>query len=206
MYGFRIPDLGPEGGNEAVRLHPIAKRLAIAGPWQLGKHPDGGSFATWRGASARPADYGVPRPTHDGLFYFPPKDLATLTPSSLAKADHRPDTTVVLSSGVTLSIPLATRGARRRRFASDRAVGEYVEEFATTAFRLYDRVVSGEKPLESDADLCRVLYLAIATRYRVVEEVLDDLGWLTTADDGIVIGAVFGSDPKADAAAGGTSP
>ena len=204
MFAFRIPDLSPEGGNEAVRLHPVAKRLAIAGPWQLAKHPDGGSFATWRGASAKWPDYGPPRTTHDGLFYHPPKDPTAMTPAALAKTDHRPDTTVVLSSGVTLSVPLATRGARRRRFGADIAVGEYVEEFSTAAFRLYDRVVSGEKPMENDADLCRVLYLAIATRYRVVEEALDDLGWLTTADDGVIIGAVFGSDPKASAAAGGS--
>lgn len=204
MYGYRIGSLEPESGNEGVRTHPVAKRLAIAGPWQLGKHAEGGSFATWRGASASVADYGTPRQTTDGLWYFPPKDPATLTPSALGKADSRPDVTVVLSSGMTLSIPLAVRGARRRRFAADTALGEFVEEFTNTAFDFYDRVAAGEKPLESDPQLCRLLYLAIASRYRLTEEAMDDARWLTTADDAIVIRAVFGSDPKAVAAAGGT--
>jgi hypothetical protein len=207
VFGYRINDLQPEGGNEAVRLHPIAKRLAIAGPWQLCKHAEGGSFATWRGAPSAPDAYGEPRACLDGLIYFPPKDASTLTPAALAKSDARADTTVVLSSGLTISIPLAVRGTRRRRFGADKSLGEFTEEFTNTAFAFFDRVTSTEdKPLQSDAQLCRLLYLATASRYRHTEESLDDAGWLTTADDAIIVRAVFGSDPKAGAAGGGTSP
>lgn len=204
MYSYRIPDgIGHTGGNAAVAAHPIAKRLAAFGPWQTSKHAEGGVLLSWVGGSTDVAMYGTPRATYDGLTFYP--SLTPIRPENVARASVSESVDIDLVSGVRLSIPIAKRSARRRRFGCDDALGAFVDEYPTLAFKLFDRFADKEQVTIGDADLRRILFLAVAKNYRMTEEALDDSGWLTTEDDDAIISAAFGTDPKPVPAAGATS-
>ena len=196
-YAYRIP--GETVRPDGIATHPLAKRLAPAGPWQCCDSHDGGTLLTFKGASVSLDSYGPPQVCDDGLVYYP--SLVPLTPADLGKANIPDSVPVTLASGMTLSIPVARRSARKRSFTG-KAVGDYVSEFPRLAFSVYDRVQSDQAIKLDDRDLVRVIFLAVSLCYRVTEEVLSDLGWLSTADDDPIISAVFGLDPKAVAAAG----
>jgi hypothetical protein len=204
VYAYRLPECTPQQISGGKIEHPSGARLNHAGPWQLAAHPHGGSLATWRGAPHHIGAYGEPQECADGLLYYPSK--VPLTPEALARPRVPESVTIETHSGVTLAIPIATRSPRRRMFAAASKVGGYIDEYPRLVFSIYDRLVAKEPMPMGDPDLCRMVFLAIAGCYRVTEEAMDQAGWLSTFDDDLIMGAAFGTNPKAEAAAGGTSP
>lgn len=202
MYAYRIPDFNASDGNLGLKSHPVAKRLVIAGPWQFVTHHLGGALATWKGASIKLEDYAAERPTDDGMFYLAPK--RQLTPADVARDAISESVPVTFDSGVTIDIPIASRSPIVRRFTKASKFGGYAGEYAKTAYKLYDRIVAKEDILLGDDDLRRMIFLAVASNYRVTEEVLDDLEWLTTADDSKITEVAFGHGPKSSPAAEAT--
>lgn len=204
MFAYRIPDLDPQGGHAALAAHPAGRRIAGVARWQLVAHPNGGSLATWLGHPFSPGSYGEGRPTHDGMTYFPPKEWPADRAALLR--DKLPDHEAVELVNGRVLIGLALRAPRPRRFAGAPSLGKPSGDLADAAFALWDRLGAKEAIALDDPGLARVLFLAVAACYRVTEEALDDLGWLTTADDDAVTAVVFGLDPKSEPGAGGSSP
>lgn len=202
MFAYRIPDLEPSEGHAGLAAHPIAKRLAHVGKWQLVAHPMGGAFATWAGKPSFPAAYGEPRQTHDGLEFYPPKEWPT--DRALFLREKLPEHEAVDLVGGRVLVGVAMRAARKRRFSVP-GVGRPSGALADAAFELWDKINESHDVMIDDPLLTRVLFLAVAACYRVTEEAMDDLGWLTTEDDNAVTSVVFGLHPKPDAGAGDTS-
>ncbi len=204
MYAYRLPQCEPQQIAGEKIEHPSGARLNIAGPWQLAKHSHGGSLATWKGSPHHVGAYGDPVECSDGLIYYPSK--VPLTPDNCARVRIPESIKIETHSGVTLAIPLATRSPRRRLFSGKKSIGDYIDEYPRLVFSLYDRIAAKEVVTMGDAELVRMIYLAIATCYRHTEESLDQAGWISTEDDDLIMGAAFGSNPKAEAVAGVTSP
>ncbi len=208
MLAYRIPDVAPAHAADRMRAgdHPGLARIALAGPWQFSAHPEGGSLATWLGSRVpRIDDLCDAVSCSDGLTYYRPSPLPS--PMDLAKTLHSSDEIDVdLVSGVRVSILLARSSPRRLRFTGDSSIGEPLTEYGRLARVVSERLAEADAdhPITTDdADVRRLLLLAIAQRYRVTEELLDDVGWISTADVDPVICAIMGSDPKAFAAATG---
>jgi hypothetical protein len=205
MYAYHIHDLAPHGGMDALRAHPAGRRLVAVGRWQLAAHPAGGSLATWAGHPFSPSAYGEPVPTHDGMFFMPPKDWGKNPHGALAR-NPLPESAAVQCVNGDLLVGVATRSARPRRFAGGPSIGRPSGDLADAAFALWDRLANKDTVLVNDPGLSQVIFLGIQACYRVTEEALDALGWVTTADDDELIRGIFGLDPKPEAGAGAMSP
>ncbi len=195
----------------ALAAHPKAKRLLIAGPWQLSKCGDG-SLATWRGSVFALDAFAPAVPTDDGMEFLRWKDALTREQllDRFAREDRCPEAVVELCCGMSISIGLALRGAARRRtFAGKGGIGALTDEYSCVVADILEALkppadANAPAPIiaANDPRLMRALFLAVARRYRVTEEALDAWDILTTADDGRIWEAALGADPKAAAAAG----
>lgn len=208
MLAYRIRDVAAAAASERLhdRSHAGLARLAIAGPWQFAQHPEGGCVATWLGSKPRAFDsLGDGEACEDGMVYYRPDPLPGAM--DLAKSKHSEDEIDVdLECGVRLSILLAISAPRRLRFTGGAAIGDPLSEYGLLARDVQRRLAEApaDQPLTvADAGVRRLLFLAVAQRYRVTEELLNDLGWLSTADVDPLLCAIWGSDPKAFAAATG---
>lgn len=205
MYAYHIPGLDPRDGLDGLKRHPVGKRIAHAARWQLSAHPAGGALASWVGFPLLLSAYAAPIPTHDGMAFLPPKDWGANPRESLAREPSSAAIPVSLEQGAIL-VRQVTRAPRARRFAGAPGVGRPMGDLADAAMALWDRIANKEFIAFDDPGLAKVLFLAVAGCYRVTEEALDALGWLTTSDDYKILSAVFGLDPKAGPGAGDTSP
>lgn len=207
MLAYRIPDVAASAAVGQMHEHAGLKRIALAGPWQFTAHPLGGCLATWRGSKVPHVDsLGDGIACDDGLTYFRPAIMPTAM--DLAKALRSADEIDVdLVCGVRVSILLAISAPRRLSFTSGPAIGDPLTEYGLLARDIQRRLAEApeDQPITvADVGVRRLLFLAIAQRYRVTEELLNDLGWLSTADVDPLLCAIWGSDPKACAAATGT--
>lgn len=208
MFAYWLPAAGVP--MEAAE-HPSAQRLLPAGPWQYSVHPQGGTLASWKdpaGRAPRLDDFGPGRPTADGLTYYPPKVPATL--GDLLRKSLPPSTPVTLACGQVLPIALAASSPRKLVFnpGGTCSGGDYLTEYARLADELRMRakvedVIGGADPL-----LGRVVLLAIQQSLRATEEVLTDLGLVSSVDFTPIVLAAWGydPDPNADGAGAGASP
>lgn len=198
MIAYRLPKASLP--LEAAE-HPSAKRLLPAGPWQYSAHPQGGTMMTWKDAGGviPPLhSFAAPRETEDGLTYYGAKQQ--LTPQELARTSFPNGIVVQMSSGVSLSIAIALASARKLVFgAKAHSTGDYLTDYARLVEDVRDRAVRDDKIRFDDQDLLRCVLLAVQQTYRVTEELLTDLGWLSTDDFLPILRAAWGdaSDPKA---------
>lgn len=189
----------------AAKDSPTFARLACAGPWQFTdwRHEGvRGVLAQWKGAEAGVEQYGAPRKCADGLLYFPSK--RPLTQPELAKRGVPKGIDVLTSRGVTLTIPLAVAAPRMLAFDGPDVVGDLASEYGALAAKVFDDMVA-KRPI-ADADIVRLIALAIGESYRVTPEALSDLRWITTSDIDPILSAMMGADPFPSADAGGSSP
>ncbi len=196
MFAYRLPKADqPIDAAE----HASAKRLLPAGPFQYAAHPQGGTLLTWRDAAGKMAplhDYAAPRETADGLVYYGPKVLPTV--ADLVRRGSPPSIDVELSSGVVVPIALAASSPRKLVFTPTGASeGDYLTEYARLADDLREQVKRDGDVMRSDRLLHRVVLLAFQQSLRVTEELLTDLGWVSTADFLPIVMAAWGTDPKA---------
>lgn len=209
MLAYRIPDVSPADCLDRMRdgSHAGLARIALAGPWQFSAHPEGGALATWKGAPVpRVDDLGEAVACPDGLMYYRPKVMPAQ--ADLAKPSRSEwEIDVDLANGMRLTVLLAASEPRRLRFVGPDAVGDALTEYGQLARRVQRRLAEStpDAPITAaDADVRRLLVLAVGQRYRVTDDLLDDLGWISTADVDPLLQAIQGADPKACAAATGT--
>lgn len=203
------------GGDAAVDA-PRFARLRRAWPnlvdapderWQIQKHPDGGSLLVWpgtaNGAGVALASFGEPRPTHDGLVYYPSSEAPTKEDLIRPEQHRLPGTWVNLTSGDALYVALATATPRELvlRATGGIARGKYQNEFGHLAHDLYDPFQSDDGIAFDDPRLARILQLMLQQSYFVTEEMAEDLPWLSTADVVPILHCILGVNPKASAAA-----
>ncbi len=181
------------------------KRIHIAGPWQYfpvshdGKNGIGAIWADNKEGACPLALFGKPRKSFDGLVYFPGEKIAQI---NLGKRDYIEGIEYATSRGITLTIPFASYAAVDVSFSS-LSLGGPSDEFAQMAENIWE---NRSTILVRDPRLLRLIYLAIAQNYRVTQETLDDLNWVTSKDIDPIYCCIMGLDPKALADAEQTSP
>ncbi len=172
------------------------ERLKIAGPWQFFNSFHNGAkgvAAIWKeniDGACPLSSFGEGRKSFDGLIYFP-----GVTPNQMdiGKRDFIDGIEYITSLGITLTIPLAAHASVEVSF-SDLELGGPSDEFAKMA----EDVWSCRNDIKvRDKRLLRLIFLAIAQNYRVTQETLDDLRWLTSKDIDPIYCCIMGLDPKA---------
>lgn len=202
MFAYRLP-----AANDPFTAaeHPSAKRLLVAGPWQYQAHPMGGVLMAPKredGKSWALDDFAAPLETADGLLFYAPK--AQPQPADFAKAVVNA-VTVELRSGVRLNVALAAASPRKLIFSpSGISTGDYLTEYARMAEELRQRALKDEVIHDDDPTAGKIVLLGIQQCYRVTEELLTFLGWVSTADFLPILMAAWGYDPKAASAGSGT--
>ncbi len=183
----------------------VFKRIAPGGPWSYVAHSWNGAkgvAAVWIDANGACTldQYLPPKPCYDGLMYFanplPQEQMA------IGRRDYIPGIEYLTSRGINLTIPLAAGAASEVLFSS-LTLGDPADEFAALANSIWERK---DSVMVRDPELIRLIYLAIAQNYRVTQEMLDDLKWITSKDIDPIYCCVMGLDPKALADAAQQSP
>ncbi|HEV8176273.1 MAG TPA: hypothetical protein VGP44_01150 [Gemmatimonadales bacterium] len=213
MIGYFLP-----GGKAAPpREIPAFARVLESGPWsstEFNHHEAGsGALLFWTDKSIGQTDLRRPeawRKCADGLWYCRPAVLPDQ--SILAKRNCPQGIDVTLATGLLLTIPLATAAPRAVCFSSG-SLGDPSSEFGRVADAVYDRMANGKDDAGKakglpllDPQVLRLVTLALMAAYRVTPELLDDLGWITSADIDPILCAIMGTDPKAFEPAGVSSP
>lgn len=188
---------------------PEFARVASAGPWsccdssQCGAN---GCLIFLAGTEQPVPGHGKPDDwltCSDGLRYLTGQALPSQT--SLVREHNVKGIDYTTSQGITLTIPVALASPRMISFSSKKALG-FSTDFATMAFKIYDRLTDENGLNLLDHQVLKLIADAIAHVYRVTPEILDELGWISSADIDPILCCVFGSDPKALNPAGGSSP
>jgi hypothetical protein len=179
--------------------HPALERIQTAAPWQYCAHPYGGTLATWAGASRSHEDYAPPVDTLDGLRYLGPRQIPTIY--DLARDGGQPGVDVRLACGAIVTIPVATVAHRQlrlgRRVGIEGVIGDPVSSYGRLAVELSRRAAESSGLSYEDDDLHRLLLLALAQRYRVTADLLDDMALIAQEDVDPLLGAIWTGDPKA---------
>lgn len=180
--------------------HPAAKRIRSAGLWTACNAAEGVVLLP-EGIEAYAADlYGEGRPTHDGATYRPPLALPALRD---LERFRRPEGTLVdLASGVQVWAAIATMSPRRIAWShSGASAADLACDWAREVNALWTEVQHGDDgSMRFKCDEVRVLRVVLGVlqaSYRITEELLTDLGVLTTADPWPILMAAWGLDPKA---------
>ena len=196
-------------GERAAHEIPAFKRVLSAGPWYACNSVQGGKSGTL--IMQAPTDQVAPhtegwRECSDGLLYLSDKTLPTT--AQLVKEQRRAKfIDIVTSQGVTLSIPVSSASARKVSFGTGK-FGNPADEFGIAAFAFYDLLSSRDEsqvPKIGHPATLHLIVLAIQQFYRVTEELLDDLGWISSADFAPIIDATLGINQSKTQAAGVTS-
>ncbi len=174
---------------------PAFERIRIAGPWQYfscshaGKSGVAATWADNKDGACPLSVFGEGRKSFDGLYYFPgttPKQI------DIGKRDYIDGIEYTTSLGVTLTIPLAAHAAVEVSFSS-LELGGPSDEFAKMAEDIW---ANRDNIQIRDQRLLRLIFLAIAQNYRITQELLDDLRWLTSKDIDPIYCCIMGLDPK----------
>lgn len=140
----------------------------------------------------------------DGLFYLPGHRMPSQ--SELGRPHKVDGIDYTTSTGVTLTVPIATSSPRKVLFSAGKP-GDPATDFARRAFKLFDRIEAKEKVGLYDPELLALVSDSIGFVYYTTPEMLDELGWITSADLDPIIMCLMGSDPKkAQEPAGASSP
>lgn len=203
MIAYFAP--GVKASGKAAWEIAAFDRVKSAGPWLCtdGRGPDGETGALIYWDTPPENGRGTWRICPDGLHYWSPR--VPPNPESLARRNCPRGIDVLMSTGVLLTIPLAVAAPRKVSLSLCTA-DEPASEFGVLAYRVFERLAAKEPVGVTDRDVLRLVTLALEAAYRVTPELVDDLGWITTADIDPILCAILGSDPKASNPAGGSSP
>lgn len=169
-------------------------RISLGGPWKWKQCYYNGVKGVLAHRGEAPQDLISGKSCSDGLVYFSDE---LPSQEDLAKVNTGPKFGVVLSTGRTLDIPIAVYAPRFLAFDSESG-GEHATEFGREAFRIWDKIDAKNYP--TNAEMKRLVFLAVQQCYAVTEELLSQLGWVTDLDIIPVSLAISGRDPKSEAA------
>ena len=194
---YWAPDVPPSEAKDSS----VFAEIQHAGPWVYQSHPAGGTLATMDCGTRLPDDYGAPVYLADGLHYLPPLTLPTLY--DCARPEAAGGVVVRLSCGVQAEIPVALVSHRQLRLSRRPGprMGPPVTEYGRLAAALLDEAKISGGLMDDDPRLSRLLTLALAQRYRVTAEMVDDMGLIAAEDVDCLLGAIWAGDPKAGAPA-----
>jgi hypothetical protein len=198
----------PGVAADAAAAMPCFRRILPAGPWQVASynHPvqGWGAMAWWVGC-AQPEDLPDWRASPDGLWYCGPAALPGQ--AELARPNAPRGIEVPVTCGAMLTMPLATLAPRRVSLLTGQ-LGEPADEYGRLGYAVSARLrAAGEAGLPvTDREVLRFLTAGLALAYRVTAEMIEDLGWVTTADVDPLLCAALGHDPKASEPAATSSP
>lgn len=202
MPAYFAPDVHCAG---PARHLPAFDRLRPGSKWLAADSSQNGKRGTVVYLGDQPSG-GTPgwEPCADGLFYLPGRPMPE---QATLGREHRVDgIDYTTSQGVTLTIPIAAAAPRKLLFSTGKS-GAPAAGFAQRAFALFDRLGAEEKVSPVSPDVLSLVADAIGHVYYVTPEMLDELGWLTSADIDPIICCLMGSDPKkAVDPAGASSP
>lgn len=211
---FRIAYLLPDAARVAKEGKAFA-RLKAQVPdssdvrWVCCDFPDGGSIAIYPGDSAgyNLAQFGEPRPTHDGLTFYPSLEQPDLI-ESLKGAVARPSdgAWVTTESGAELWTAVATMCERRYILlaggGTKLAPGKH--KYGVLARELAEayRAKPVDRELTSTLEVQLVL-AAIHASYMLTDEAIEDTDalHLSATDIDQIVFCALGHDPKDYAAA-----
>ncbi len=181
--------------------HPAFKRIMSCGPWKWTKWQHNGKSGVLAFQDdADTAGHAAPITCKDGLIYFGYKDMPDQ--SVLARESIPNSFSVTLASGRVISVPMAIAAPRFMSF-DGMSQDEHATDFGKEAFRIWGNIA--QKQFPSDADSRKLVFLAINQNYKVTEESLTQLNWITDVDIVPIMLAVSGRDPKLVAAEKDTS-
>lgn len=126
------------------------------------------------------------------IWYIRPKVPNKI--DDLAKADVPENINVSLNSGVTLSIPLAMNAPRNWSFRK-KQWARTCTKFGELAYDLIEKAQHNPEKI-TDEELGELILRAIQECYRVTEDVLDDMNWVSSLDFMNIATAIGGVDPK----------
>ncbi len=179
---------------------PCFDRIKLGGPWKCTEHCHNGAKGVLAFRGDLPPEIGPGKTCSDGLVYFS-KELPTQ--EDLAKEIVTPRFPITLASGRVIDIPMCIYAPRILAFDCMED-GEHATEFGREGYRIWQMIEAKTYP--KDAEVKRLIFLAIQHCYAVTEELLSNLGWVTDADVVPICLAVSGRNPKSAAVAGVTSP
>lgn len=200
LGAYHLPDVG----KLAVVDDPRFARLCTAWPaWEFRTHPAGGTLIVPQGMATIIDLHGPVIDCADGLRWHPPTTMPTL--HDLARDEMpQPAARVTLRRCGLVSVPLGVGpvyGAGPRK-------GQPSSEFGRLARDLYRRAIDQAHPWtdREDRDTERVCFLALQAGYHLSDELFGELAPYDQDETELLIAAVWGSDPKASASDGTTSP
>ncbi len=180
---------------------PHFKRILLGGPWKWTQHHVKGVQGVLAFRGELPLEIGESKTCTDGLLFFA-KDLPEQ--ADLAKIVNTPRFPLTLKCGRVIDIPLAVYAPRVLAFDSLEDDGEHATEFGKEAYRVWGLIESKDYP--KNAEVKKLIFLAVQQCYAVTEELLSALGWITDADIVPIVLAISGRDPKSVAVANAISP
>lgn len=196
-------------GERAAHEIPQFSRVLTADKWYCCNSTQDGKQGAliFSQSDPQPAPHTTGwRECFDGLMYLPPATLPGTI--DLLRPERRMRFIDVLTSrGVLLSIPVASAAAREVDFSAKK-FGVPSDDFGKCAYAFFDRLSdtkAASQPKLGDADTLRLVMLAVQQFYRVTEELLNDLGWISSLDIDPIISAIMGATDSKTKAADGTS-
>lgn len=182
---------------------PRMKRLRLAWPsWRYVKHGYG-TLLVPKGTDDALEQCGDAVDCFDGLRWHPPQELPTL--HDLARDEMpQPSVRFTLRRFGTVSVPLGigpVYGSGRRR-------GQPSSEFGRLTFDLFGRANDRTREWTDadERDVERLLMLALQAGYCLTEELYGELSPYDADETEPLLNVIWGSDPKASASDGRTSP
>ncbi|HEX3134087.1 MAG TPA: hypothetical protein VHX44_10960 [Planctomycetota bacterium] len=182
---------------------PRMKRLRAAWPvWKYLRN-DHGTLLVPKGTDDALDDCGDPIDCFDGLRWHPPKELPTL--QDLAREEMpQPSVRFKLRRFGTVSVPLGVGPV----YGSGRKRGQPSSELGRLTFDLFAR--GQDKAREwtdaDERDVERLLMLAFQAGYSLTDELFTELSPYDADEAEPLLNTIWGSDPKALASDGPTSP
>ena len=200
---------GVASGIRAAHEIPEFRRVLTAGPWYACASTQGGKSGALifqKGDQQPPPHSDRWRECFDGLLYRP--DNKRPGTADLVRDDRRMrHLDLTLASGVLISIPVASAAARAVDFGAKKFAAPS-DDFGKSAYAFFDRLKEADaarQPKLGDPDTLSLVLLAVQQFYRVTEELLNDLGWISSADIDPIISATMGISDSKTQAAGGSS-
>jgi len=188
---YWAPDVQPAD----AKTSPVFASILHAGPWQFSTHPNGGTLATFHGASRDVAEYRPARPAADGLQYLAPLVMPSI--HDLTKPDSKAGVDVQLCCGLTVTIPHGTVVHQQLRLGRGDRMGDPVTEYGRLCCQLYDSARTAGGLDYGNPALLRLIELALGQCYRLTQDLIDDMAFLAADDVDPILGAAWCGDPKA---------
>lgn len=196
---------------EHPRKIPETARIRRAADLQVSACPDGGIWfgprRLWAGHPIDRSSLRDPVRTADGLWYYAPQEMPAA--GQLRRSDDDTDLVPVeLASGQTILIRPAYAAPRSLSFGvGDQAVleiGDFTGGYGQAAHELWQiacmldedqdmtAIERVELTLKNERLTHQVILSAVQSTYLVTEELLSQLGWITSADIQPILFAAWG--------------